>query len=55
MITTYNHSSQKKLNRNNIRKLAQCVWNHYKTSKCQVEINFVDSEEIIDLHEKYFK
>ncbi len=55
MITTYNHSSLKKLNRNSIRKLAQRVWNHYNKKKCLVEINFVDRDAIISLHDQYFQ
>lgn len=55
MITTYNHCNLQKLDRNRARKLAQRVWNFYKSSKCHVEINFVAGTAIMDLHEKYFQ
>lgn len=53
MVTSYNHSPIKRIDRRKLCKLAQSVWDEFKHEKCELSLTFVSRDEIVALNRSY--
>ena len=53
MVKTFNTSEHKDIDRRGLRKLASIVWKAFRSEKCDVSLNFVPDQEIIEINKEY--
>lgn len=55
MVKTFNTSPIKNFNRNSLQHLAAKVWQALHEERCEISLNFVSIQEIIELNKNYLQ
>jgi probable rRNA maturation factor len=55
MVKTFNSSPIQKINRKSLRNLASRVWQAFHREPCEISLNFVSIDEIVELNRNYLQ